>query len=91
MKNGAIGGDWETLIHGDGATFVGVFQQGAMKSKEEALANASLVVAAPELLTALKIARDFAADLSLVRDGLIDRPYIKRLIDAVIAKAEGRA
>lgn len=51
-------------------------------------ANAKLIAAAPELLMVLKLARDYAADISLVSsDNVLDRPAIARMIDAVIAKA----
>jgi hypothetical protein len=52
-------------------------------SEEEAEANARLIAAAPELLEALKVARQFVHDGSFQIGWNIDR------IDAAIAKATG--
>ena len=58
-------------------------------SRDEALANARLVGAAPDLLEALIMIRD--ADDDCARDGLQTIPAPARAkIDAAIAKAEGK-
>lgn len=66
---------------------VGDLMEGPM-DYAEVVANARLISSAPELLSTLIIARDYAADISLIsNDGVLDRPAIARLIDAVIKKA----
>lgn len=59
-------------------------QEGEEDGSEEALANAHLIAAAPDLLAALKEAADFVQPFNRAED-LLDK------IEAVIAKAEGRS
>ena len=58
----------------------------------DALVNARLIAAAPELLDALRDARSMLATVEVI-DGEDDDPWSKAIarMDAAIAKAEGRS
>lgn len=94
-----IGQPW-TLRENNGIAFAGTYvkkvSRGILVTKEtkeriaasEAAANAKLIAAAPEMLQALQLARDFVRDQTLTcEDGVFDRLAATKLIDAAIAKA----
>lgn len=91
--------DWE------GATFVEVQDatkeqliavvyikraDGHCPSESEGRANAALIATAPELLLALKRARDYIKHMGGSRGHIFDLPGKLEILDKVIAKAEGR-
>lgn len=75
---------------------VGFPANGKAGYSERQLANLALIEAAPELLNALKIAREDMRDVAasfaaLSKDGACELAWTKvRAIDAVISKVEGQ-
>jgi len=56
----------------------------------EGIANAALIATAPELLLALKRAKDYIKHMGGSRGHIFDLPGKLEILDKVIAKAEGR-
>ncbi len=58
-------------------------------SKEEAMANATIIAAAPEMLLALERARDYIKHMGDSKGHIFDLPSKLKYLEKVIAKAEG--
>jgi hypothetical protein len=93
--NSSCYGDGSFIVRGHYGRIVCTRDRVPFPRREESEANARLIAAAPELLEALQKAREYVAKVNgsivgaIGHDNTIVKPDLD-LIDAAIAKAEGR-